>query len=1335
MIRKVLGLFIAVLACVNTQAQMGKLFDADYQLSSSFTCQVYLDRDGFIWAATRNGLNKFDGYQSYIIKKDKDGKNGMASNYVNCIIQDRDGLFYLGMYGALQTFDGNRFRNVEIKDLHGNAATCYMTCFLLRRNGEVLAGTSGYGLVRITDHSHAEQMGGPLKDIHTVHDLMEDSKGRLWIVTGDKGLIAYDGKNVQHFFSNEDLRGTVMRVCEDQEGNIYAGTSMNGVYVRSTQGGDFQPLSITTGKHVSALYCRRDGQIMIGYDGQGVAIYNPKTGTVENNPYYSREVDLSKSKVYSIVEDNSGNIWLGMLQKGVYMQPGKPSDFNYMGYKYDATNVIGQACVTSTLIDSKARCWVGTDKDGLYCINGKESKLLQHFKDNFPSTIMSVTEDPQGRIWVGSWAEGFGYIDANLGSYHRFPLYQNTSGFAIKASQQGDLWIATMGQGLLRIDLNTLQVKKTYTMKPDAPDHPEMNSITNDYISKMSLSPDEKRVYLATTMGVCCLDIDKDSWTSTFGKNCLNYGTPCRIVKEYSNQLWIGTNDGLYIYNLQDKQLQHYTTDKGLSDNGIASIEQDKEGRLWISTDHGLCCYDPKTGLMRSFFADNGLQSNEFSDGASWSANRGTGMVMLFGGVGGITWFHPERIKQVKWDPKVSLVAFIVNKEPVNSASMSGGYQICDTAVLAAERFELSYHDNTFSIQFSTLTYDNPEHITYLYSINGEAFSRLQPGVNEITLTHMPPGRYHFCVKAERNGIQTPERCFDVVIHAPWYRTTLAYIIYIILLALAVWTYLSYRRRKEQDRLRLQEHIHAEEMADAKLRFFMNISHEIRTPMTLIVTPLLSLMKHDDDLHRRGIYETIRRNAERILGLINQMMDLRKIDKGEMQMRMCETDLIGFVGDIFTLFSQQAKSKNIKFLYEHDTDTLPVWIDRGNFDKVIVNILSNAFKFTHSGGEVKISITHNSQQARMVFSDDGEKIPEDKLDRIFERFYQSPSSINDRNVGTGIGLDLTRSLVELHHGTIKAFNHTDSEGCEFVVTIPLGNAHLKPEEMITDHREEPEVKSLMDDEVTAEEPKAVEPPKGNRRQKLVIVEDDREILDLLTTELAHDFEVYGCADGREGLSTVLKKLPDLVISDVMMPEMDGNTLCSKIKASPMTSHIPVILLTAKNRDEDLLEGLEVGADAYIVKPFNMDILRQTIINLINTHRMLRLKFSRNDQLEESVDEIQVKSPDDKLLERVMNVINKNLNNSDLSVDGIADEVGISRVHLHRKMKELTGQTPHDFIRNIRLKQAAHLLANHNMNITEVMYACGFNNAASFSTIFKRFYGLSPRDYMKEHSNR
>ncbi len=1314
-------------------AQTGRHFDADKQMSSSFTTQVYQDHDGFIWVATRNGLNRYDGYQFRIIKKEKPGNDGMASNYVNCMMQDRRGVFYIGMYGAFQTYDGEKFQNIKVIDLKGNTQPGYITCLLERKNGDILAGTSGHGLLKMTADHTAKQIGGPLKNLQTINALIENSKQSLWIATEYNGLLRYDGKNTKYYFTAPHQLGKVLDICESKGGKIYVATANMGLF---RMDGDV-PVHIeaTGNKHISRLYVNHEGDIILGYDGLGMAIYNPQQNTLTDNPFYSRDVDLSSAKVYSICEDKNGNIWLGLLQKGIYMHPAQTTGFGYMGYKLGTRNQIGSASVTSVMRSRNGLNLVGTDKDGLYCVS-QDEKVLKHFKDLFPSTILSMTEDLKGRIWVGSYKEGCGWIDTKSLTFHPYPLPQgsNLSVFDMEADRQGYIWLGTMGNGLIRLQPDSHEIK-VYMSAPNADNNRKINSIANNYISQISLSPDGRRIYVATTMGVCAMEIATEDWLCTFKQNCQNYGTPTRIAREFDGKLYIGTNNGLACYDLKTHKTKLHSKESGLGNNGISSIEQDDQGRLWISTDHGLCCYDIKTGKTNTYFIDNGLQSNEFSDGASWKASDGS---IVFGGLGGITWFSPKDIKQHEWKAEVKLTGFSVNGESVTPSTMSGLWHVVDTTVIAAERFVLSPGDNSFAIQLSTLTYDTPEHIIYRYRINHEEWVRMQPGVNEITFSHMAPGHYDFCVVAEQNGISTPERCFTVVIHSPWYRTPLAYLIYILIAVGLFWNYRKAHQRREQEHLRMQEHIHAEEMADAKLRFFMNISHEVRTPMTLIITPLLSLIKQDSDPHRRSIYETIRRNAERILGLINQMMDLRKIDKGQMVMHMCKTDIVGFVNDIYTLFTQQAKAKNIRFSYEHDTNELPVWVDRGNFDKIIVNILSNAFKYTPPGGEIHIRLTHNGEQVFIAVRDTGEGIPEDKLPHIFERFYQSPSSINDRNVGTGIGLDLTRSLVELHHGTIEARNNTEGKGCEFIVTIPLGNAHLKPEEMITTTQEVENNTSLIEENDGTEIKETVggaEIPKRNRRQKLIIVEDDLEIRDYLATELGTDYDIVTCGNGKEGLQATLKELPDLVISDIMMPEMDGNTLCSKIKTNGTISHIPVILLTAKSRDEDQLEGLATGADAYIVKPFNLDILRRTIVNLIHTHQMLQLKYARNDQLEELVEDIKMKSPDEKLLEKVMSVINKNLGNSDLSVDRIADEVGISRVHLHRKMKELTGQTPHDFIRNIRLKKAATLLSSGDMNVSEVMYACGFSNAASFSTVFKKLYGVSPRDYMNEHQNR
>lgn len=1316
-------------------AQIGKLYSTDNQLVSNFVTQVFQDHDGFIWITTRNGLDIYDGYQFRTISKEAPENYGLKNNYVNCITQDRNGMIFLGTNSGIETYNGSLFHSIKMVGPDGKKIKTYITNIIQRHNGDLIASSSGYGLIRIRG-GIAKSLGYPFKKFRYIEKSMEDHSGKLWIITENNGLITFKGKRIFCFFNDRQRRESVRDICEDQHGNIYAALLNYGLYRKPANSNTFTKVRQTGHLPLICLTLSHKGNLLLGTDGQGIYIYNPQKNTLQKNPYYSREIDLSRTKICSILEDRYDNLWLGMLQKGVFMQPAERIQFGYMGYRLGHDNVIGGNCVISTLIDHKKHIWIGTDKDGLYELNS-HFQLIRHYT-NLPLSVLTLAEDSRGHIWAGSWREGCGYIDPSSGAWHPQNLKQNgeLSVFDIVPDQQGNLWFATMGKGLIRLDRKSQSILN-YRMMNGADLNRHKNSIPNNYLSKLQLSRDGRRLFIASSVGICCLDLIHNSWTSTFGCNCPDYGTFSRIIREdIHGRIWVGTNEGLCCYNLKRHSLHVYTINDGLPDNGIASIEPDQSGNLWIGTNHGLSKFDPDKGRTMNFYVDNGLQSNEFSDGAS--CKTAEGKLMIFGGTGGITWFNPEKIRQPQWHASVKITGFIVGSEHVIAGMKSGFYQITDRPVINTDKFNLAWADNSFSIQLSTLTFDNPDHITYLYKINGEKWKRLQPGVNEITFSHLSAGTYHFLVKAINNNLESSLKSFSVVVHSAWYASLWARFIYLLLATGLIYWLISSRKHKEQARLRMQEHIHAEQLGEAKIKAFMNISHEIRTPMTLILTPLQSLMKEDKNTYRRSIYEIIRRNATRILHLINQMMDLRKIDKGLMNMQMKRTDLVAFTDDIYRLFSQEAETRNIKFTFTSDEKPMNVYIDRDNFDKILMNLLSNAFKFTSAGGNVEIILTHDEKNARITIKDDGENIPENKLETIFRRFYQNPSNSNDTLPGTGIGLDLTRSLVELHHGTIIARNNQNGEkGCKFIVTLPLGCAHLSPEELTDENNDDCHPLKVQSDNTIPERPGLNKEELFNKlstrkRQTIVIVEDDEDIRNYLRLQLRKDFNILVCGNGKEALKVICQEIPALVISDIMMPVMDGNTLCAKIKSNINTNHIPVILLTAKSRDEDRLEGLETGADAYIVKPFNMDILKRTITNLLKEREILRNKFVGNEDRDNDLNPVNIETPDDKLLDRIMSVINKNLNNTELNVEMIANEVGISRVHLYRKMKELTNQTPHDFIRNVRLKQTACLFTKGHQNISEVMYACGFSNLTSFSTAFKNFYGMSPREYMKRH---
>ena len=1335
--RRTLLTLMTVLSVYTICAQTGRLFNTDNGLSSSFVGHIYQDRDGFIWISTRNGLNRYDGYNFKVFKKGQPGCEGMRSNYINYTVESRDNILYIGTQRGVQTYSNDRFEDVKLIDDEGSNVISFVNCIAELDDGTILISTSSNGIFASKGNHVAHPWEKTRGFGKGARKLFQSSDRTVWVLTESVGIMAINGNSKRNYFTSPELKMTALDICEDKYGNIYVATYSKGLWVKSKKDLDFRHIDALGDLHVQSLYVRRDGNIMLGLDGHGCAIYHPQNGSVAWNPYHSHEINLQHAKVFAFTEDNAGNIWMAMLQKGVYVQQQKTAEFGYMGVKLGNKNTIGDCCVTSTLIDSKGRSWVGTDKDGLYVLD-QNHNLITHVEGT-PQTILSIREDKEGRIWTGSYVSGIGYIDPVSYKYNKVELgvAPRLSAFDIAIDSHDNMWIASMGDGVIKYNHNS-KLLKVYKANQSATSDRKVNGLINNYVNQVALSENSQMLIVATTMGLCCLDISKDSWVSAWGKNALNYGLNIRTTMASNGKyVWYGTDDGLYRYDVATGKTLLLTEKDGLPDRGIASISRDKDGSLWVATDHGLCTINEQAGkIMECYYVDDGLQSNEFSDRAASVGPNGT---ILLGGTGGITWFYPRNITTPKWQAKVKLTNFIVSSMPVVSGNKSGSYTITKKPVMESNNFDLSPDDNTFTMQLSTLTYDAPEHIAYAYSMNGEEWTVMQPGQNEINFSHVATGIYKLRVKALKNGQESEINQFTIHIHAPWYKSPIAYLLYILLAIAASTWYVIYRRRKENDRMELQEHIHAEEMSEAKVKFFMNISHEIRTPMTLIVAPLVSLLKEDHDPKRTGAYITIKRNAERILHLINQLMDLRKVEKGMMKMHMRETDLIGFIEDICNMFEYQAKAKKIKFKFHHTDETLPVWIDLTNFDKVIVNLLSNSFKFTPLSGHVDISVRHDGKYVTIDVKDDGEGIPKDRIDKIFERFYQSETRTNDRYIGTGIGLDLTNSLVLLHHGTITASNNEDGPGSTFSVTIPLGNSHLRPDEIAAETlNEEPQdqITTLLKesyeyDKENAKDTQSVDqqPAKGGKPH-LVIVEDDIDILQYLTQELRENFRITSYGNGQDALTGILKDVPDIVLSDIMMPLMDGNTLCAKLKNNIRTNTVPIVLLSAKSSDEEKLEGLETGADAYIVKPFNLDILRRTLINLLESRNVMRNKIDGSESQDNKVENLDMQTADDKLMEKVMKVINANMNNADLSIDAIAKEVGLSRVHFYRKMKTLTNQSPHNFLRNIRIKQAARLFDDGHQNVNEVMYAVGYNNASSFSVAFKAVYGVSPREYIK-----
>lgn len=1322
-------------------AQIGRLFNGEQQLSSSFVHNVFQDKSGFIWVSTESGLNRYDGY-TFLTFTEADGLTGQS---VNCSMETKEDNLIAGTTtGAFVKING-RFLPVTIEN-SGASLIAHVTSFAKTPKGDIVICTSGAGLFIMTGETTAMPIDSGDRDLVYSRSVIVDRKGTIWVGTDSKGIIALSPykKNGRTDYKKwktilPDSERQLPILCADKYNNIFVGFFNGGLYRINSSRNTLDLVPLTATLPISQIKVRKDDQLFIGTNGFGLKVFNPKTNIIRDAYVSTPLLDLSRTKVVSILEDKHDNLWLGLFQKGVFCQNRSMSIFSTLGIKQGKANEIGEACIMAVENSrDNETIWTSADQNGLYHLDSNH-RLIRHYQPtddpkSVPHTILSVKEDKKGHLWIASYMKGCGWFDIATGEYHRasFSYGKAQNVFDMRCDHKGRMWIATLGDGLKCYDPETDKLTE-YRSKEGV-----NNSLINNYIFELEFNHDKDLLFIGTSQGLACLDTKTGNWTNVFGKRALCEGQAVRAICSSSKTgLWIGTAKGLYNYDIKTRKLKLYTTKDGLPNNNISSIEVDRKGEVWVATSYGLCNINLKNNTFRTYYATDGLQGNEYSEGASSIDKQGT---LYFCGTQGISIIDTHKNRQDTRKPRIVMSRMEVSGERVMSSIILGNYVVTREAVSNAKHFDFSHDDNNITMYFSTLSFAGIDHVSYSYRINGGEWIKMADGVNSLTLSRLAPGDYNFEVIANDNGAQSDIKEFTIVVHNPWYFTPFARFVYLIIIIGMVLWYISDQKIKHKQKLDLQEHIHAEQLNEQRLHFFVNMSHEIRTPMTLIIAPLLQLIKEDNDHHRQATYEIIKRNAERILHLVNQIMDIRKIDQNQMQLQMRETDMVAYIKNTMTLFAAQAKSKMVKYEFKHEKDKSMLWIDRYQFDKVIINLLSNAFKYVNTGGIVTIMLKETADKAIITVFDDGEQIPEENLKRIFERFYQTANDVNQTKAGTGVGLDLTRSLVELHHGEIEARNMEN--GVEFIVTLPLGNLHLKPEEISplgaeeVDHTDiDAELLDSQAEEYNEEsdDTKDLLKQPQSKRPTIIIVEDDDEIRNYLMAELSSTYRTLSYPNGTDALPAILREIPQLVISDIMMPGMDGTTLCAKVKANVNTNHIPVILLTAKTRDEDRLEGLESGADLYITKPFNMDIMRRSISNLLSTRKLMQNKFTGKEDLSEQVDEVQMETADEKLLTRIMTVINANLNNSDLNIDMICTEVGISRVHLHRKMKELTNQTPHDFIRNLRLKQAARLLSKKGQSITEVMYRCGFNSATSFSTMFKKMYGLSPRDYMKEHA--
>jgi signal transduction histidine kinase/ligand-binding sensor domain-containing protein/DNA-binding response OmpR family regulator len=1339
-------------------AQTGKFYSTNNELSSSLINQIFQDKRGFIWIATEYGLNRFDGLRFSNYKHMSGDSTSIKNNYVRTLYEDSRQNLLVGCIDGLMKYDSETDTFREIPMIRaGKQVFPHVTQMQKLHNGEIWAVTTGQGIFRLDEEKQqAVSIDAIMKQVNYnfQSNLYEDSDYNIWIGTEGHGLICYlpATQEVRIFRYPAINDNYVSAIGEDKYGNLFIGTQKHGLSRYDREQNRFVPVPYTGSEELS-IYCLTlvDDHLLIGTDGQGLKTYNRMTGKIEDYSINSAPLDFSEGKIHAILEDRDKNLWVGLFQKGIVLIPKQENPFEYYGNKSIYYNPIGQGCVMSIYQDSNHHLWVAADNEGVFELDAEGRRLRHYQPGNNPrsmaNTIMCMYEDTNGDFWLGSYTRGLAKLNRRTGECE-YPLpVDNEKIFSIAEDRHKNLYIATFGSGFYQYNLVTKELKHYESSKDETGDLTR-NELANDWVNYI-FCDSEGMIWLGHYKGISCFNPANESFINYRKVNTLVEDRVGYVVQEdHAGNIWAGTTDGLYCFNKKTDELTCFTVADGLPNNVICGICEDEEHNMWISTYMGICKYDAKTGRYINYYAGDGLQGNEFTHGAFYKDEAGK---VYFGGINGITYFQPSSIGSVLKDTKVWITDFSIFNQPVRKNTRSGRHTVIYTSVPDANMFQLAHYDNTFSIVFSTLQYNNPEQISYQYKIEelSNQWLSTEPGVNRVTYNNLLPGKYTFHVRALSHGNLSEIRTVKILITPPWYEMWWAYCIYAFLFGLLVLGIVNYILSRMRHRREIMKREHAEQLNEAKLQFFINISHEIRTPMTLIINPLEKLLAEKKGGEVQKTYLMIYRNAQRILRLINQLMDIRKLDKGQMFMKFRETDMVGFIDDVMLTFDYMARKKKIHFCFEHVMPQLKVWVDMNNFDKILMNIFSNAFKYTPEQGEITVTLSTGRDSTRrdplkeyfeITVTDNGIGLDREKIERIFERFYQIDNDVTKSNFGTGIGLHLSRSLVELHHGIILAENREDAPGSRFIIRIPLGSAHLRTDELedveaiITPHTvlvkpEKTDLEGAFEEEEDEESKKA---GKSKNRMRILIVEDEEEILSYLKEELEGDYRIMTRKNGREAYDTILADTPDLVISDIMMPEMDGLSLCRKIKQNTNVNHVPVILLTAKSKPEDTMEGMATGADAYMVKPFNTELLKSTIANLIANRRLLKSKFSGAQQQEDKVQKLSMKSADEILMSKIMKVINENLSNPDLNVEMLAANVGLSRVHVHRKLKELTNLSARDFIKNIRLQQAAALLKEKKLTVSEVAYATGYTNLSHFSSSFKEVHGMSPKEYMLAH---
>jgi signal transduction histidine kinase/ligand-binding sensor domain-containing protein/CheY-like chemotaxis protein len=1321
-------------------------------LSHNQVSTILKDADGFLWFGTLSGLNRYDGYSFKVFNKKYNDSSSLYDNSILSLYELPDRKMWV-VTGAGPLIYNSQTEKFDA-DYNRYLNSLGLPSGLILR---IIKGNNGrywflYDNLDVYFYSAIEKRARRLtfKLPGKITAIRETRDEKLWLVYQNGLLQQYDINTNKVIFSSTVVqamnKGNLAHsMFVDNDGDVWLWHFNYGVLLFHPQNNSVRAFnentspSNLTSNLVSEIVQDDQGLIWIAADHGGIVLIDKKnnfsTSYLMNDAKDAQS--LSHNSINALYKDDNGIIWLGTYKQGVNYFNGNIIKFPHYHHQASNPKSLQYDDVNRFVEDRHGNIWIGTNGGGLIYFNRKNNTFKQylHDPDNSNSlsnnVIVSLCIDHEGMLWIGTYFGGLNRFDGKTFTRYRHSENDTLSladdkVWEIFEDTERRLWIGTLGGGIDLLDKKTNRFIH-YRFKEGDQSLNYISAIAEDRSGNL---------WIGTVFGIVVFEKNKTTpviYRQTNNKSSLSNNKVICFLKDSRGSMWVGTREGLNLFDERTKSFQPFTTTDGLPDNMILNMLEDDRQTLWITTPKGLCNAIPRkreNGIAFSvinYDEVNNLQNREFNENAAFKTSRGE---LIFGGPSGFNIIDPAVIQRSAQRHKVLFTGLQLLNKNIEPGELVNDRVLLKQAISQVQSIDLKYKENVFSIEFTSLDFAHGAGEKYAYMMEGFNADWLYADGNQrrATYTNLGPGHYTFKVKAlSRDGLWSDVKTLQVNIEPPFWRTPLAYIVYalitagLFLLIRRITLERIHMRYEVAQQRREAERAHAIEQL--KTKFFTNVSHEFRTPLSLIIAPLNRIIEQAANEEQKRQLNLVQRNAKRLLNLVNQLLDFRKMEVQEAKLHPSIGDIVGFSKDISQSFMDIAEKKGIQFSFSSNVDSLEIYFDRDKIEKILFNLLSNAFKYTHDNGMVSVGVTYNPSvnnegdgSLAIEVKDTGIGIPADQHEKIFERFFQTDVPESMVNQGTGIGLAITKEFVKLHNGIITVKSEPDKGSC-FTVLLPAKKIY------------EPSTRSFTNP-VPAEEAEQVileESQHSGKKKTIIIVEDNEDLRFYLKDNLKAQYHVEEAVNGKEGWEKIKQLNPDLVVSDIMMPLMDGVELARKIKSETLTAHIPVILLTAMGSEEKQLEGLKVGVNDYITKPFTFEILASRIRNLLAQQKLLQKRFQR--QIEVNPAEVTVTSVDEKFLKQALEIVEKHIDDPDFSVEDLSKAMFMNRVTLYRKILSITGKTPIEFIRSIRLKRAAQLLQRSGKTVAEVAYEVGFNNPKHFTKFFKEEFKVTPSQYV------